>query len=206
MERLWSLLSRGAGLAGVLLFAATAFTPLVQLFQRPLAVPTGAGRADAIVVLGASVSPDGLLECSSLRRALTGILELRAGRAPLVLFLGPRHGQAVEADVRAGLAMRLGVPRRAILTEARGLTTRQEAERTAALLLPRGLKRVALVTNEHHLLRATALFRRAGLDIVPIAVRERPAAPSRPETRLAATRFLAGEVVARIAYRIFGLT
>jgi uncharacterized SAM-binding protein YcdF (DUF218 family) len=204
MERLWSAACRLAGVAGVLLFGALAFTPLVSVLHRAMAMPSGAGQADALVVLGASVSPDGLLDAPSLRRALAAVVAERQGRAPLILFLGPRNGPAVEADVRARLAADLGLESARILAEPRGLTTHQEALRTAALLLPRGQHRVALVTSEHHMLRAAALFRRAGLEVVPIAVREYPVSASRPEQRLAAAMYLSGEAAARLLSRALG--
>jgi uncharacterized SAM-binding protein YcdF (DUF218 family) len=204
MERLWSTACRVIGTAGALLFSALAFTPLISIPHRVMATPTAAGQADAIVVLGASVSPDGLLDAPSLRRALAAILAQREGRAPRVLFLGPRNGRSVEAEVRARLARDLGIEASTILTEARGLTTREEALRAAALLLPRGERRIALVTSEHHLSRAMSLFRRAGFEVLPIAVRELPVTASRPQQRLATAIYLSGEAAARLLSRTLG--
>ena len=99
---------------------------------------------------------------------MTGIVALRSQRAPLILFLGPRQGSAVEADVRAQLARDLGLEPGAILTEARGLTTAQEALRSAERLLATGRRRIVLVTSEQHMWRAASLYRRAGFEVVPL--------------------------------------
>jgi uncharacterized SAM-binding protein YcdF (DUF218 family) len=204
MSTLWPRLCRGVGLFSALAFLALAFTPAAgwlhgMMLSRPDEQP-----ADAIVVLGASVSSDGLLDDASLRRTIAGVQAQRRGLAPVILLLGARHGAAVEAEVRAGLARDLGVQPEAIRTEARALTTHQEAQRAAELLLPQHARRVLLVTGEYHASRARALFERAGFAVATLPVREVSAASGRPEARLTVARRALTETLARGLARIFG--
>lgn len=162
------------------------------------------GPADAIVVLGAAVYRDGLLDEASLRRTLEGILLKRRGLAPVIIFLGAPKGDAVEALVRADMARKLGIPAESILTDSHALTTQQEAARVAALLHPRGARRALLVTGSHHIERARRVFTRAGLDVLPAPVDEVSAEASLPMERLATTKKLLITLAARIYYRVLG--
>ena len=110
----------------------------------------------------------------------------------------------MEAAVRADLARGLGVAPDAILTEARALTTRQEARRVAELLLPHGQRRVLLVTGECHMLRARALFQRAGFEVLPCPVRELPLRATSSGERLSLLGQVVREGAARAMYRLLG--
>jgi uncharacterized SAM-binding protein YcdF (DUF218 family) len=204
MKNACPLVCRVVGLLGLLAFFVTAFTPASRLLHHAMTSPSDERHADAIVVLGASVSPEGLLDSASLRRTLAGVRAHRRGLAPALLFMGTRHGDAVEAEVRSALATDLGVPSEAIRTEPRALTTQQEAQRAAALLLPEGARRVLLVTSEYHMRRARALFERAGFEVAPLAVPEIDAASDRPEDRLSTMRSALSEALARALYRVLG--
>jgi uncharacterized SAM-binding protein YcdF (DUF218 family) len=139
-------------------------------------------RADAIVVLAggggyASMDREGLdlddLHDSS--RIGAGARAWFAGVAPVVVLSGgvgpPRHR---EADNMARVITRLGVPRASLLLEDRSHSTRENADYTARLARAHGIHRVVLVTSAIHMPRASLLFRQAGLDVIPLAVPERP--------------------------------
>ena len=130
--------------------------------------------ADAIVVLGAGASRDGLLSDQSLRRLIGGLTLYRRGLAPRVIVLGPAYqGRGpVEAEIRATLARDIGVPAAALVVEGRGLTTRHEAALAAARLRETGGRRILLVTGAQHMPRARLLFERAGLEVIPAPVVE----------------------------------
>jgi len=196
---------RAAGGVVVALFAALAFTPLAGLLHRALVAPAPPpGHAQAIVVLGAGVDR-GVLTEASLRRALGGIALFRRGLAPLLVMLGPDDpGQRTEADIRVELAVDLGVPPAAVLSEARGRTTREEARLSWQALSARGARRILLVTGGQHMPRAAALFRRAGFDVVPAPVEELPAGATRPQGRLELARGLLRELIARAYNRAAG--
>src|SRR5574342_335309 len=122
------------GLIALLLFFASAFTPLPNLLTRGASTSPRPGRADAIVVLAASVYSDGMLDSSSFRRAVHGVILQRKGLAPLLVLSGPsRSTGPTEATVRAELARDLGIPPEMILTETQARTTREEAVRLGEL-------------------------------------------------------------------------
>lgn len=192
------------GLAGVVLFLLTAFSPLASRLHLWMAVPPDLVRSDAIVVLGASVSRSGMLSLESQRRTNRGIELYQRGLAPLVVFLGGGgSGGPSEAEVRAEQARLHGIPDSAILTDTRANTTREEAIRMRALLGPRGVRSVLVVTNSGHLARACPLFQRAGFRV--------HAAPSDtfgdaedPESRLALMRVVVTEALGWLYYRLAG--
>ncbi|HEY7515545.1 MAG TPA: YdcF family protein [Vicinamibacteria bacterium] len=187
---------RAIGAAAVGLFAALAFTPLPNLMHRVLVPPPPPAQpAQAIVVLGAGLD-DTVLQDASLRRALHGIELYHQGLAPLLVMLGPGE-TTTEADVRVALAAGLGVPRSALVAEARGRTTRDEARVSWEALASRSARRILLVTGGQHMPRAAAFFRQAGFDVVPAPAEELPAGADRPQGRLALARGLLRELVAR---------
>ncbi len=201
----WTRIGRRVGLAGVTLFVTTAFTPLPNLLSRWAGTPSELEASDAIVVLGGSVWPDGVLSNSSVRRALHGIGLYRKGLAPLLVFLGPaRSAGPSEAEVRAALARELGIPAGAILTEADARTTREEALRVKALLSPRGIRRILLVTNPLHMWRARHVFQRAGFEVHAAPADDFPNAADSPEGRLNLMSRVLGELFARLYYRVAG--
>jgi len=142
-----------------------------------------------------------MLSAASLQRAVQGIDLYRRGLAPLLVMLGARQGGLAEADVRARLARDFGVPPPALLTEAGGQTTRDEARRVRALLEPRGARHLLLVTSGEHMARARELFEREGFTVTPSPVG--PVRPQmvRPEDRLGQARRWAQEMAARLYYR-----
>lgn len=196
---------RIVGLAGLLLFAAAAFTPLSSLLAQRLGVASRPAPADAIVVLGAGVAEDGRLSNASLRRALEGILLQRRGLAPLLVLLGPSFGGSPpEAEVRERLARDLGVDAGRILTLHDAWTTREEAQKSRTLLAARGVRRVLLVTDSQHLVRAVPLFERQGFDVLPVVANDESDAPRSPEGRVELARRVAQEIVARAYHRVAG--
>ena len=157
--------------------------------------------ADAIVVLGSGVMPEGELDDHSLRRTIHGVRLFRRGLARRLVLLGPPRRGVVEAELRARYAVELGVPEEALVVEAGGLTTRDEAARVAAAIRPAS---VLLVTGLHHVPRARAVFERAGMRVVAAPVLEQSIESSRPQARRARARALVQEWLARIYYRATG--
>ena len=134
-------------------------------------------RADAIVVLGGAMAPPspgqpypdlGLAADPVWHAARV----FRAGKASLVLASGgsdPEVTQVPEAEAMAGLLRELGVPASAILQERASRNTRENADLSAAVLLPRHARDILLVTSALHMARAKAEFERAGFHVVPAA-------------------------------------
>ncbi|HSM82547.1 MAG TPA: YdcF family protein, partial [Nodosilinea sp.] len=125
---------------------------------RGLAVlipPDNGQPADAIVVLGR-----GQEFRSSRARVAAELWQQR--RAPLVFVSG--RTDAVEIGELVAAA---GVPTAAIDGEPCSSTTNENAEFTAALLQPRGIRRLILVTDAPHMARSQLTFRSLGFEVTP---------------------------------------
>jgi len=142
---------------------------------------------------------------SSLRRAMMAIGLERRGLAPLLVFTGATLPDgAQEAEVRADLARSLGVPPDRIVTVAGARNTREEALRVAAALGPRGARRILLVTDELHLVRARRLFELAGFEVLPAPTGEHLDEAEQPSSRVGLALHLCREGLARLYYRVAG--
>jgi uncharacterized SAM-binding protein YcdF (DUF218 family) len=125
-----------------------------------------ATRADVVVVLGARVLPGGV-PSPALRARIEKAVDLyHQGVAPRLLFSG---GVGVnppsEASVMRDVAVRLGVPAEACLLEEQSHSTEQNARFSTALLRSLGARRVVVVSDPYHLLRARQYFRLHGLEV-----------------------------------------
>jgi uncharacterized SAM-binding protein YcdF (DUF218 family) len=187
------------------LFLLFAFTPVPNLLYDWMAVPARVGPAQAIVVLGSGVSEEGVLDDESLRRAIQGILLYRNGLAPRILFTGyTLPGGPAEAQVRGEMARQLGVPGEAVLVETRARTTREEAALAAKDLQGQGIRRILLVTDAQHLVRAQRLFAQAGFEVLAAPAENPIRSATSPEGRLDLTRLMMEEGLARVYYRLAG--
>ncbi len=65
-----------------------------------------------------------------------------------------------------GLLLASGVPANMIWIEDRSRNTHENAARSAAILKQHGAHRIALVVDARSMLRASACFRREGVDVV----------------------------------------
>jgi uncharacterized SAM-binding protein YcdF (DUF218 family) len=175
----------GLMLAGLSLFAAYllsthGFALLLAgalLPATPPVQPQQLASVQAIVVLGGGVLPRApeygspQLGPHSMERLRYGAwLAHRTGK-PLAFSGGLGWGTGeLQQEAEASVARR-------VLLEDYGLTLRwmedgsrdtaENADRSAALLRPAGVRRIALVTSATHMPRAAAEFRRAGFDVLP---------------------------------------
>ncbi len=134
-------------------------------------------KADAIVVLGGYLhepSPQHptaeFNEASDRLRAAAQLF--RAEKASAVLLSGGTVAVAAaatvpEAQAAKGVLQEWGVPSAAIQVEDRSQNTHENAIFSVPLLADRGARRVILVTSANHMPRAVAVFKRAGLDVIP---------------------------------------
>jgi uncharacterized SAM-binding protein YcdF (DUF218 family) len=157
--------------------------PVSQSFLLPLEavhpVPTDAQiqEARATVVLSGGLAVNALeperplLSRLSLVRTVVAVrLHKRFHAGPLIFAGGSGEPLAPgldEGGAMRDLAVELGVPPEEVITEGRSRTSGESARLTAALLEPRGIRRILLVTSAYHLPRSVRLFRRQGLEVVP---------------------------------------
>jgi uncharacterized SAM-binding protein YcdF (DUF218 family) len=155
-------------LGGLITVAAAALIARVHRFgrRRPSLTPR-----DAIVVLGARVLPDGTASEALSARVDHAVRLHRQGVGKLLVFSGAGGAAQSEAAVASQLAQAAGVAPRVCVLEDQSHSTFENATRCAALMASRGLRRVWVVTDDFHALRAFAHFRRAGLDVELAPVR-----------------------------------
>jgi uncharacterized SAM-binding protein YcdF (DUF218 family) len=187
------------GLAALLVFVVGAFTPVSNWLNAWMAGPARIEPADAIVVLGrGGTDSDGVLTNRSLRRLMHGIELYRKRLSPLLVLTGTGE----EAGARAVLAEGLGVPAGVIMQVSSVHTTREEAERIRELLLPRGQRRILLVSDPIDMPRTRAVMERVGFTVLPAPTAA--TGPSLPEGRLGLLRDIATELGGLAYYRIMG--
>lgn len=176
---------RRAGIALVLIATATLYVlsvgplagPILAAAEDVPALLPGDPRLDqvqAIVVLGGGrrdhapeygVIPT--VSARTLERLRYGARLQRASGLPLAVTGGVVFGDGPsEADLMADvLREEFSVPVRWL--EGRSRNTEENAVYTSALLVPDGVRRIALVSDASHLPRAAAMFRDQGLEVVP---------------------------------------
>ncbi|HVG57094.1 MAG TPA: YdcF family protein [Hyalangium sp.] len=129
--------------------------------QRDRAMPS-----DVLVVLGARVLKGGVPSGSLQARVEKAVELYQRGLAPRLVFSG---GVGVnppsEAQVMRALAMQLGVPAEACILEEQSHSTEQNARYSAELLRSMGARRVLVVSDPYHLLRARQYFRLQGFEV-----------------------------------------
>jgi uncharacterized SAM-binding protein YcdF (DUF218 family) len=128
----------------------------------------------SLVLLGCRVGP-AALSPPARRRATRAAAALHAGLTSQILVCGGKawHG-ARECDELCAFLLERGVPQAALERESHSRSTRQNAQYAAELLLPRGERKVWLVTCDWHMPRAVRCFEAAGFQAQPLPAQSPP--------------------------------
>lgn len=127
-----------------------------------------ARAADAIVVLGAQVGPDGQPGPDLRVRTEHAVRLFQEGLAThLVCTGGYRDDHLSAASVACDLAVSEGVPADRVLLADGSMTTREDAASARDLMLANGWQTVVLVSHPLHLERARLLFEGEGITAYP---------------------------------------
>jgi vancomycin permeability regulator SanA len=122
--------------------------------------------ADAIVVFGAAVRPDGAPSIVLAERVARATELYREGLADTVVMSGGIEPNGFdETVVMRDLAVAQGVPSAAIVLDRQGVSTAASVDRTAEILGRRGLSTVLAVSQPYHLPRIKLAYARRGLDV-----------------------------------------
>jgi len=127
-----------------------------------------AQQADAVVILGALVEPDGSAGPDLAERTLHGVRLFQRGLAPYIICTGGYSGDRLSAAaVARDLAVSQGVPEDKVLLAEGSMTTREDAASTRDLMFSRGWQTAILVSHPLHLERARIAFEGEGLTVYP---------------------------------------
>lgn len=138
---------------------------IARTLERPLVVPASPARPlDAIVVLGATLAPNGQMTPVLAERVTAAAALWRAGAGRFVLVTGgvTQRRPRAEADAMAEGLRALGVTE--LVIERAAQTTRDNAALSAPLLRAAGARSLWIVTQPFHARRGARLFRAQGFD------------------------------------------
>lgn len=149
--------------------AKLASMPLLIAHNESVEDDNKSKDADVIVVLGGGIYSDlhdgyWLSEQSSLRAAAAKTIFDKTGLPIIVSGGNPNTGYPSEAET---IAKQFSFPVTTIL-ESKSMNTLENAVNTAKILRKNGWRNVFLVSSETHMLRARALFKAQGIEIVSI--------------------------------------
>ncbi|MDX2184325.1 MAG: YdcF family protein [Gemmatimonadaceae bacterium] len=192
---------------GVVIATPAPARHFVRRFVRETPVP--ATGVEAVVVLSANLSADGLLSGEAVDRLLTGLVLAKKVGAPV--FITTRvhspDDEAVTSDADQSRLITLAATGARWLVVPRVRDTREEAKGTAVLAAREGFRRVAVVTSPMHTSRSCALFEREQLTVTCVPAQERTTALrslKSPRDRIRAFRLGLYETVAWGWYRLRG--
>ncbi len=127
-----------------------------------------AQQADAIVILGARVEPNGQPGPDLRSRTLHAIGLFRQGLAGTIICTGGYRGDPLSAaSVARDLALSQGVPATRILVADGSMTTSEDALQASELMGDHGWRSAIVVSHPLHLERARLLFESHGISVYP---------------------------------------
>jgi uncharacterized SAM-binding protein YcdF (DUF218 family) len=165
----------------------------------------------AVVVLSASVNTNQTMSPEALDHLLTGLELTAAGKAPLLVATTVHQvfptGLATSETDQSRIVELFGRQIRWIRTRP-GKSTRDEAVNVAALLLPQGIRRIAVVASPMHTRRACSTFEAVGFVVSCVKARSRSpdgaASGSWPRDRLTLFGDWVYELASTAKYRMKG--
>ena len=124
-------------------------------------------RADCAVVMGAGVLWGGEPGHALGERTQTACRLYLRGRVKHLIFSGgPVYGRYTEPISMRAYAVKLGVPRGAMVLDDEGISTYDTARNARRIMAARGWRTAVVVTHEYHISRTWLAFRRARVEAV----------------------------------------
>lgn len=158
-------------LAMLLILGALCYGGLVTAVFVCENIDRGTERADAIIVLGARVMPDGELSTTLLHRVESALSAYQQGRAEAIIVCGAQGADEPETEA-AAMARWLngqGVPQQAIFEEDQSTDTLQNLRNAHAIMRENGWDTALVATSDYHLTRALWLCRDEGIRAAGLA-------------------------------------
>jgi len=123
--------------------------------------------ADTVLILGAYVLPDGTLSTMLKDRVMTGYELYRNGKAPKIIVSGD-HGRKNydEVNTMKDFIKNEGVTGQDVFMDHAGFSTYESLYRARDIFQ---VKKVIIVTQKYHLMRAVFIARELGLEAFGVA-------------------------------------
>jgi uncharacterized SAM-binding protein YcdF (DUF218 family) len=147
------------------LFVVVTLTPLDTWWAKCLAGPRNDPAGDVLIVLAGSCLGNGIIGENSYWRSVYAELAWREdGFRTIVLSGGP--SSAPCAGAMRSFIVAEGVPPASIMIETQSHSTRENALFTIPLLNEMAGRKV-LLTSDYHMFRASRVFRKLGVGLLP---------------------------------------
>lgn len=154
-------------IAWFLLVAALASAILGALVLSALGFADHVEAADAVVVPGNTVYPDGTISRRLKGRLDAALTVFRAGKCKVIFVSGATGVEGVdESEAMKAYLVRQGVPPDRIIQDNQGFTTAATARNAALALHRRGYRTVIAVSQFFHVPRLRWLLSSQGLHVV----------------------------------------
>lgn len=195
------------------LYAVVAFTPIIvqpaSALVRSDPMPSPPLTLDAVVVLSAGLTADGMIGPSGVERLLAGVRLARATGTARLVTTRVRHPENLEvssdADQKELVALMGPGLRLFIIPEV--FSTRDEAIGVRDLARQQRWARVAVVTSPSHSRRACGTFEKVGLRVTCAPSESREVAfrtLATPGDRVEAFKRWSYEMAGTLNYRVNG--
>ncbi len=137
-------------------------TPIVSWWARARSGPIEQPRGDVLILLSAASDDRGGISYSSYWRARQALFAWQTGGFKQIVISGG-GGPGI-----LNFLIAYGVPREAMAAEWRSSSTRENAIETERLIQSIPGRKV-LLTSDFHMYRAIRVFRKLGIEVVPMA-------------------------------------
>jgi uncharacterized SAM-binding protein YcdF (DUF218 family) len=181
------------GLITVLVTATPVDLWWAHAYSGPLQQPQG----DVLIVLSAAADDNGLISYSSYWRARYALLAWRTGSFQKIVISGGGGPGILDFLVAEG------IPRQDIIAEWRSQSTRDNGTETARLIEGMSGRKV-LLTSDFHMYRAIRVFRKLGIEVIPMPIPDVMKSAQHWNGRLQAFETMVQESTKIVYYRIHG--
>lgn len=171
--------------------------PISGWWARAYSGPIEQPKGDVLVILSAASDDDGLISYSSYWRTRYALMAWQTGGFHQIVVSGG-GGPGIRDFLVAE-----GVPSQAILAEWQSNSTHENGINCARLLQNIPGKKV-LLTSDFHMYRAIRVFRKEGIEVIPMAVPDVLKVSQHWEGRVPGFEVMVLETVKIVFYRVHG--
>ncbi|MEK6590999.1 MAG: ElyC/SanA/YdcF family protein [Nitrospinota bacterium] len=141
------------------------YSPLIWYMAEPLKIIQQPVKADAIVVFGGGAGESGVPGQGYEERVTHAVDLFKKGYAGHIIFSSGYTNILKEPDVMKALAISLGMPAGAIITEVNSSNTYKNVLNVKEILKEKGWNRILLISSPYHMRRVSMVFNKNAKEI-----------------------------------------